>query len=63
MLQDILKGRRTEVDYLNGLIVRKGKEKGIPTPVNQAVVDAVHQLEEGEMKLDPSNLELFKELI
>lgn len=63
MLQDILKGRRTEVDYLNGLIVRKGKEKNMPTPVNQAMLDAMHRLEDGEIKSDPSNLELFKGLI
>ena len=63
MLQDVLKGRRTEVDYLNGLIVRKGKEKNIPTPINQAMLDAMHRLEDGEIKSDPSNLELFKELI
>lgn len=63
MLQDILKGRRTEIDYMNGLIVRKGKEKNIPTPVNQAMRDAIHRLEEGEIKSDPGNLELFKNLI
>ncbi len=63
MLQDILKGRRTEVDYLNGLIVRKGRDKKIPTPVNQTMLDAIHKLDEGEIKSDPSNLDLFEELI
>jgi len=63
MLQDIMKGRRTEIDYLNGLVVRKGKEKGVPTPVNQAMLDAMHRLEDGDIKSDPSNLDLFKGLI
>jgi 2-dehydropantoate 2-reductase len=63
MLQDILKARRSEIDYLNGLVVRKGKEKGIATPINQAVVDVMHLLDAGEMKVAPSNLELFKEYI
>jgi len=59
LLQDVLKARRSEVDYLNGLVVRKGEEKGIPTPVNKAVVDAMHRLDAGELKSDPANLELF----
>ena len=32
LLQDVRKGRKTEVDYLNGLIVRRGLETGVPTP-------------------------------
>lgn len=59
LLQDVLKARRSEVDYLNGLVVRKGKEKGIPTPLNQAVVDVMHRLDAGELRSDPANLELF----
>lgn len=34
MLQDIERGRRTEIDEINGSIVRKGEELGVPTPVN-----------------------------
>jgi 2-dehydropantoate 2-reductase len=63
LLQDVIKARRSETDYLNGIIVRKGKEKGIPTPVNQAMVNAMYKLEAGEIKQDPGNLELFKEFI
>ena len=36
--QDILKGRRTEVDYINGLVARKGRESGVATPMNDAAV-------------------------
>lgn len=63
LLQDVIKVRRSEVDYLNGLVVRKGKEKGVPTPVNQAVVDVMHRVDEGELKPDGSNMELFKEFL
>ena len=35
-LQDHWKGRITEVDHFNGFVVRKGREKGVPTPVNEA---------------------------
>lgn len=60
LLQDVIKGRRTEVDYLNGLVVKKGKEVGVPTPMNQAIVDIMKKLEEGEVKPDPDNLERLK---
>jgi 2-dehydropantoate 2-reductase len=39
--QDLERGRRTEIDALNGLVVRRGAELGIPTPVNQALVTLV----------------------
>jgi 2-dehydropantoate 2-reductase len=35
--QDTLKGKRTEIDHLNGYVVRQGKALGIPTPVNQTI--------------------------
>lgn len=38
-LQDVLKGRRTEIPHLNGIVVRQGIELGVPTPVNQALVE------------------------
>jgi 2-dehydropantoate 2-reductase len=42
MLQDVLRGAQTEVDAICGAIVRNGEEKGIPVPVNRAMV---HMLE------------------
>ncbi len=36
--QDLERGKRTEIDSLNGYIVRRGGELGVPTPVNQALV-------------------------
>ena len=41
MLQDILKGKQTEIDYINGAVVRLGGEHGIETPYNNAVVRMV----------------------
>jgi 2-dehydropantoate 2-reductase len=35
--QDIAKGKRTEIDHLNGYVVREGKALGVPTPVNRAL--------------------------
>lgn len=44
VLQDIGKARRSAMDYLNGLVVRKGREKEIVTPLNEAVVNSVQRL-------------------
>jgi 2-dehydropantoate 2-reductase len=56
MGQDMVKGRRTEIEFLNGLIVEKGKEVGIPTPANAALTDIVKRVERGELKADPRNI-------
>jgi 2-dehydropantoate 2-reductase len=41
MLQDFEARRQTEIDYLNGGIVRFGRESGVPTPLNEAIVALV----------------------
>ncbi len=41
MLQDILRGKKTEIDYINGAVVRIGAEYGIETPYNSTVVSMV----------------------
>lgn len=46
MYQDIVGGRRTEVDYINGAIVRLGEKHGIATPVNRTIVNLTHFKEE-----------------
>ena len=45
MLQDVEKGRRTEIDYLNGFIVRESKRYGIDTPINAAIADLIRHIE------------------
>jgi len=57
LLQDVLRGRRTEIDYLNGHVCRQGRRVGVPTPVNDAVVQAIHDHGVGRLKPDPKNLE------
>jgi 2-dehydropantoate 2-reductase len=44
--QDLLRGKRTEIDSLNGLIARRGTELGVPTPVNHALYALVKLAEE-----------------
>jgi 2-dehydropantoate 2-reductase len=45
MLQDVLAGRRTEVDALNGGIAAFGRQQGIPTPLNEAIAALIKGLE------------------
>jgi 2-dehydropantoate 2-reductase len=45
MLQDALAHRRTEIDALNGGIVRFGAQTGVPTPLNEAIVALIGGME------------------
>jgi 2-dehydropantoate 2-reductase len=45
MLQDVQARRATEIDYLNGGIVRFGREHGVPTPLNEAITALVKGVE------------------
>lgn len=45
MRQDLLQGRKSEVDLFAGTVVKLGKKHGIPTPVNQALLDEILELE------------------
>ena len=56
MAQDVAKGRPTEIDYMNGYVVGRGREKGVPTPVSSAVVDMIHEVESGARKQAAENI-------
>jgi 2-dehydropantoate 2-reductase len=45
MLQSLEKGSVTEIDFINGAVVRQGQKYGIPTPVNQALVACIKGIE------------------
>lgn len=45
MLQDVLNGKRTEIDYINGAITRQGKALGIPAPVNEVLTNLIKTIE------------------
>ncbi|MDF3838295.1 ketopantoate reductase family protein [Cupriavidus basilensis] len=47
MLQSLEKGAATEVDFINGAVVRAGARCGVPTPVNQALVACIKGIEHG----------------
>ena len=59
MLQDIEKGKLTEVDAINGVVSAYGRKVGCPTPMNDKVVEIIHRIEKGELKPSFDNLSLF----
>lgn len=60
MLQDIEKGKLTEVDAINGAVSDYGRKVGCPTPMNDRVVEIIHNIEQGKMKPGFDNLKYFK---
>lgn len=50
MLQDIMHRRRTEIDFINGAIVRQGQSYGIKTPVNEILTQLVKSIESSYKK-------------
>ncbi len=48
--QDHLKGRQSEVDFLNGLVVKKGREVKVPTPLNEAITLLNREIDQGKLK-------------
>jgi 2-dehydropantoate 2-reductase len=56
MGQDMVKGRRTEIEFLNGFIVDKAKEVGVSAPANAALTDIVKRVEKGELPPDKRHI-------
>jgi 2-dehydropantoate 2-reductase len=52
-LQSIRRGQATEIDYLNGAVVDAGRELGVPTPVNERLVEMVHAVERSGEFIEP----------
>src|SRR3990172_7414603 len=62
-IHDHIKGRKSEMEFISGLVTRKGRELGIPTPCNDAVVEIDRRINQGEIKMDRSNFELLKDKV
>lgn len=56
MAQDISKGRPTEIDHINGLVVEAGKKHGIATPMNAGICTVIKSIENGERSPGPDTL-------
>ena len=57
MPQDVLKKRRSEIDYMNGHVVAGGREAGVPTPLSAAVVDIMHEIDAGTLAPAQGNID------
>ncbi len=56
MGQDMQKGRRTEIDFINGVIVERGREIGLKTPTHEKLIAAVKRVELGHVAPSPENI-------
>jgi 2-dehydropantoate 2-reductase len=60
MGQDMMKGRRTEIEFMNGLVVREGNRLGLPCRANALLTDLVLRVERGELQPDPAHIAALK---
>ena len=51
------------MEFIPGVVVRKGRELGIPTPCNEAVLELDRQINQGSLKMERSNFDLLKERV
>lgn len=56
MLQDLRRGRPTEIDYMNGAVAALGAEHGVPCPVNRALTDIIRSMEAQSRSLLPEKM-------
>mgnify|MGYP003325374722 CR=1 FL=1 len=63
VLQDHLKGRLSEVDNINGLVVEKGEDLGTATPGNRVIVEITNQIRQGDLAPNPKTFEIAKSMI
>lgn len=60
MLQDLRKGKKCEIQAINGVICDFGRKGGVPTPINDKIVEIVTAEQEGNLPISPENIKLFK---
>lgn len=56
MAQDMRKGRRTEIQFMNGFIAEKGRFAGVAAPAHEKLTEIVTRVERGEIPQSPANL-------
>lgn len=59
MGQDMIKGRRTEIEFLNGLVVQRATELGLEAPANAGLITAVQSVERGDA---PAGIERVQDI-
>ena len=59
MLQDLEHRKLTEADAINGVVSAFGRKAGLPTPMNDKVVEIIHRIERGELRASLDNIREF----
>ena len=59
MGQDVANGRPSEIDFMNGHVLRKGREVGVDTPVTASIVEAMRRVDRGKLLPNESNIEMI----
>ncbi len=62
MLQDLRRGKRCEIDFINGVVCEYGERCGVPTPYNAKTVSLVHEIEEGKREIGFENIDAYRDL-
>lgn len=57
MAQDVIKRRRTEIEWMNGFVVARGREAAVLTPVSEVVVDIVRGIDAGTREPSPATID------
>ena len=59
MLQDLERGKKTEIQMINGYVSAMGRKYGVPTPFNDLVGKIITDIEEGRRRAEFGNLARF----
>ncbi len=59
MLKDILSSKRCEIDFVNGVVCKAGRQVCVETPLCAQIVEIVHGIENGLYELTPKNVDFF----
>ena len=57
MAQDVYKGRRSEINLMNGLVAEKGREVAVATPFNDAVIEVMNRIDDKTLEQDDSHVD------
>ena len=60
MLKDVENGRKCEIDFINGIVVKEGEKVGVETPLCAQIVEIVHGIENGLYETDYRNVDFFE---
>ncbi|MBO5333121.1 MAG: 2-dehydropantoate 2-reductase [Clostridia bacterium] len=63
MLQDLKKGKPCEVDAINGVVCDFGRKYNVKTPINDRIVEVIKKIQNGELKAEAKNINLFDDLL